>query len=119
MGLSLKLFLFLILLLQLFLILHTIKSKKMSMRYGSFWIFILVLMSIAVIFPNLFITISNFFGFETASNMIFLVGFFFLFYIIFILTISLSKQQTVIKILIQEISILKSKFENYELEKRK
>lgn len=118
MNLSLKLFLFLILLLQLFLILYTIKSKKMSMRYGSFWIFILVLLSIAIIYPNMFISMSNFFGFETTSNMIFLIGFFFLFYIIFILTISLSKQQSVIKILIQEISILKSKIQDYESEGR-
>ena len=81
----------------------------MSIRYGSFWIFLLILMSIAVIFPNILINISNFFGFEVASNMIFLIGFFFLFYIIFILTISLSKQKDQIKTLIQEISILKEK----------
>ena len=83
----------------------------MSMRYGTFWMFILILMGIAVVFPNIFIHISTFFGFETTSNMLFLFGFFFLFYIIFILTISLSKQQSVIKALIQEISILKSKKE--------
>ena len=81
----------------------------MSMRYGSFWIFLLILMSIAVIFPNILISISDYFGFEVASNMIFLVGFFFLFYIIFILTISLSKQKDQIKSLIQEVSILKER----------
>ena len=107
MNLILKLFLFLIILFQLILIIHTIKKRKMSMRYGSFWIFLLILMSIAVLFPNILISISDFFGFEVASNMIFLVGFFFLFYIIFILTISLSKQKEQIKTLIQEVSILK------------
>lgn len=114
MDLSLKLFLFLLILLQLFLIIRTIKSRKMSMRYGSFWIFILILMSIAVILPNIFIGISNFFGFEAASNMIFLIGFFFLFYIIFILTMSLSKQHSTIKALTQEISLLKERVNKYE-----
>ena len=114
MDLSLKLFLFLLILLQLVLIIHTIKSRKMSMRYGSFWIFILILMSIAVLFPNILINLSNFFGFEVASNMIFLVGFFFLFYIIFILTMSISKQHTTIKNLTQEISILKERVEKNE-----
>ena len=109
MNIILKLFLFLILIFQLILIIHTIKKRKMSMRYGSFWIFLLILMSIAVIFPNILISISDYFGFEVASNMIFLVGFFFLFYIIFILTISLSKQKDQIKSLIQEVSILKER----------
>ncbi len=115
MNLSLKIFLFFILLLQFILIIYTIKSRKISMRYGSFWIFILVLMCIAIIFPNIFINISSLFGFETTSNMLFLFGFFFLFYIIFILTISLSKQQAIIKILIQELSILKAKIEKKDI----
>lgn len=114
MELALKCFLFILLILQLILIVHTIKSRKMSMRYGSFWVFILILMSIAVLFPNIFITISNFFGFEVASNMIFLIGFFFLFYLIFILTISLSKQNAIIKNLTQEISILKERVNKNE-----
>lgn len=114
MNLSLKLFLLLIIFLQLVLIIHTIKSRRMSMRYGSFWIFILLIMVIAVIFPNMFITISNFFGFEVASNMIFLIGFFFLFYLIFILTMSLSKQNLIIKNLTQEISILKERVNSNE-----
>lgn len=114
MNFSLKIFLFFILLLQLVLIINTIKTKKMSMRYGSFWMFILALMAIAVIIPSIFTKASTFFGFETTSNMIFLIGFFFLFYIIFILTMSLSKQQTIIKTLIQEVSILKTNIQNEE-----
>lgn len=114
MNISIKLFLFFLILLQLLLIIHTLKSRKMSMRYGSFWIFILILMSIAVVFPNIFIKLSGFFGFEAASNMIFLIGFFFLFYIIFILTMSLSKQHSTIKNLTQEISILKERVNKNE-----
>lgn len=112
MNISLKIFLFIVLIIQLMLIINTLKLRKMSMRYGSLWMFILILMAIAIIFPNIFTKMSMFFGFETTSNMIFLIGFFFLFYIIFVLTMSLSKQQSTIKALIQEISILKSKLNN-------
>ena len=112
MNISLKIFLLVLLLLLLFLIIKTIKSKKLSMKYGSFWIFLIIIMVIIVIFPQLLFKISNIFGFEVASNMIFLLGFFFLFYIIFILTISLSIQNNKIKTLIQEISILKESVKN-------
>lgn len=107
MDLKLKIFLLLILFLQLILIVKTIRLKRLSMRYGGFWIFILIILSFVVIFPEILFKLSDFLGFEVASNMIFLVGFFFLFSIIFILTTSLSKQNNKIKILIQELSILK------------
>ncbi len=107
MDLTLKLFLICLLLFQLFLIVRTIKKKKLSMKYGSFWIFLLILMTIVVIFPSILFKASEFFGFEVASNMIFLIGFFFLFYIIFILTTSISIQNEKIKLLIQEVSLLK------------
>ena len=116
MSIHLKLFLLLLLLTQLLLIVRTINKKKLSMKYGSFWIFLLIIMSIIVIFPTILFKISNIFGFEVPSNMIFLIGFFFLFYIIFILTISISIQNEKIKLLIQELSLLKESVNN---EKRK
>ena len=44
--------------------------------------------------------------------MMFLIGFFFLFYISFIITTSISIQNEKIKLLIQEVSILKESVEN-------
>ena len=107
MNISLNIFLLFLLLLLLILIIRTVRIKKLSMRYGSFWIFLILIMVIIVMFPELLFKISDVFGFEVASNMIFLLGFFFLFYIIFILTISISIQNERIKLLIQEISMLK------------
>lgn len=107
MNIMLKVFILLLIIFQLILIVRTAKLKKLSMRYCSFWILLLLLMTVIVIFPNMVFSISNFFNFEASSNMIFLLGFFFLFYVIFILTISISVQNEKIKLLIQEISILK------------
>lgn len=108
----LELFLISLLLMQLFLIVRTVKLKKLSMKYCSFWIFLIILMTIVVIFHDLVFKISGLFGFEASSNMIFLLGFFFLFYVIFILTISISIQNEKIKLLIQELSILKESVNN-------
>ena len=107
MDLKLKIFLLLIIFFQLFLIVKTVRKKRLSMRCGGFWIFLLLIMTLVVIFPNFLFILSDFFGFEVASNMIFLVGFFFLFSIIFILTTSISIQNHKIKILIQDFIIKK------------
>ncbi len=107
MNIVLQIFLLALLILQLGLIIHTMRRKKMSMKYGSMWIFLLFLMAIVVIFPGLVMKISNLFGFEATSNMVFLLGFFFLFYLIFILTAGISMMNEKIKLLIQEVSMLK------------
>lgn len=112
MMIQLQIFLLIFLLFQLLLIIKTIKNKRLSMKYGSLWIFLLLLMAIVVIFPKILFKLSHLFGFEVASNMVFLVGFFFLFYIIFILTISISIQNEKIKVLVQEVSMLKESVNN-------
>lgn len=109
MSVILKIFLIALLIFQLILIVNTVKRKKISMKYASFWIFLILIMAIVVIFPKIVFIISKIFGFEKASNMIFLLGFFFLFYIIFILTTSISIQNEKIKLLIQELSLLKER----------
>lgn len=105
----LKIFLLIILFLQLILIIHTTKKRKFSIKYATMWILLVFMMMIVVIFPNILYGASNFLGFEVTSNMIFLLAFFFLFYMIFILTASISIQNEKIKLLIQEISILKER----------
>lgn len=83
MNINLKLSLIILLILQLVLIINRVKRKKMTMKYASFWILLIIIMSIVVIFPGIVFKLSNIAGFEEASNMIFLLGFFFLFYVSF------------------------------------
>ena len=112
MSIVLKTFLLLILLLQIIMILHTVKKKKFSIKYACFWISMIFILVLIVIFPNFVFKLSNIAGFEEPSNMVFLLGFFFLFYIIFILTSSISIQNEKIKVLIQEVSLLKERIDN-------
>lgn len=112
MSTTLKITLIILLLFQLFLIMNRVKRKKMTMKYASFWIFLIIIMSIIVIFPTIIFKLSELMGFEKASNMMFLMGFFFLFYVSFIITTSISIQNEKIKSLIQEVSMLKESVEN-------
>lgn len=107
MSITLKLFIIVLLLIQLILIINIVKIKKISIKYASFWISLVFMMFIVVIFPDFIFCLSDLFGFESSSNMIFLLGFFFLFYTMFIITIWISIQNTKIKLLIQELSMLK------------
>lgn len=114
MKLSLRIFLIILLLIQMFLIIHRIKSKKISMKYASLWILVIFLLILASIFPSIIINLSKLFGFEASSNMVFLLGFFVMFYIAFILSISISKQNEKVKCLIQELALLEKRVEKFE-----
>ena len=109
MSFNLVVFLIVMLIFQLMLIIRTVKHKKLTMKYASFWILLLLLMSIIVFFPRIIYKLSELAGFETPSNMIFLLGFFFLFYVSFVITTSISVQNEKIKLLIQEVSLLKER----------
>lgn len=109
MSTILKMFLIIILLFQLILVVNTVRKKQISMKYASLWIVLVLAMCMVVIFPQIVMFMSELMGFETTSNMVLLLGFFFSFYMIYIHTISISVQNEKIKLLIQEISILKEK----------
>ena len=117
MNISLKIFLLILLFSQLFLIVKIVKRKKMTIKYACFWIFLILLMGIITVFPEIVYKLSSLFGFEVTANMIFLLGFFFLFYIAFVITTSVSIQNERIKSLIQEVCILKESVSNDEKRK--
>ena len=117
MSIKLKLSLILLLLLQIILIIKIVRRKKLTIKYACFWLILIIMMGIVIAFPEIVYKLSELSGFEIAANMVFLMGFFFLFFTVFILTTSISVQNEKIKALIQEISILKESVENDEKRK--
>ena len=101
MSVNLKIFLIILLIFQVVLIINRLKRKKMT----------IIIMGVIVVFPTIVFKLSKLAGFEEPSNMIFLLGFFYLFYVSFIITTSISVQNEKIKTLVQEISILKERVE--------
>ncbi|MEG0034930.1 MAG: DUF2304 domain-containing protein [Bacilli bacterium] len=117
MNIELKITLLVVVLILIILVLNTLKNKNIMTKYALLWIISSFVMLIAVIFPNIFESISKILGFETTSNMIFLFGFFILLCISFSLTLIISKQKKEMVNLIQQVSILNYRFEN-EVKKR-
>lgn len=114
MQISLKIALIVILLIYLFCIAKSVKRKSMRIGYLIFWIIIGIVFIIALLIPNLVETCSSFLGFEMPINMIFSIAIFIILYLIYNLTILISKEENKNTLLIQEISILKKRVEELE-----
>lgn len=120
MQISLKLALIIIVLIYIFCILKAVKRKNMRIGYLIFWSISGVILIIALLIPNLVENISNILGFEMPINMIFSVAIFIILYLIFDLTILITKEHNKNIMLIQEVSMLKKRvndLENKKMEK--
>lgn len=119
MTMNLKIALIIITLAYIFLILKKIKKKEMQTSHCTFWIISGILLVIAISVPNFIELLTNFLGFELPANMLFCITIFVAFYLIFNLTIKVSKiYQDNIK-LVQEVSMMKQRLEKIEKEKTK
>lgn len=99
------------------MVLTELKKKSIMTKYALLWILSSIAMLISICFPILLEEVSIFLGFEKTSNMIFLIGFFILFCIVFGLTMIISKQKKEIIALIQQVSILTYRYESDEEKK--
>ncbi len=100
--------------LLLFIILYIVRKGRITIKYSLVWLFSILIILISAIIPNFMMSISNFLGFQTMSNMIFSLLIALLIFICISLTIIVSGQKEKIKLLIQEVSILKRKIEENE-----
>ena len=114
MQVSLNIVLIIITLVYLFLILRSIRKKKLQMSFSVFWLITGIVLIIALLIPNLVENIAKLLGFEVPANMVFCLTIFVSFYLIFNLTIYISKENKKNTLLIQEISMLKKRVENLE-----
>ena len=110
----LKIALIIVLLVYIFIILKSVKRKNMRIGYLVFWSITAVVLIIALLIPNLVESISNFLGFGVPVNMIFSAAIFIILYLIFHLTVLISKEQKRNVQLIQEVSMLKKRVQELE-----
>lgn len=111
---NLKVALILIVIMYLFFIIKSVKRKDMRINYLIFWSISGIALIVALLIPNLVETVSSKIGFEMPINMIFSIAIFIILYLIYNLTIQISKEQSKNIQLIQEISILKRRIDNLE-----
>lgn len=117
MTINLKIALIAITLIYMFLVLKEIRSKKLKLSFAIFWIISGIMLIVAIMTPNLIESLTKLLGFEVPSNMLFCITIFTAFYLIFNLTVKLSKEYQNNVTIVQEISLLKNRVE--ELERRK
>lgn len=98
-----------ILALIVFEVLNLTRRGKISIKYSLVWIFPCILMALFVLIPGFMVFVSKTIGFQTASNMIILILVGFLFIINLALTVIVTDQKEKIRLLVQEVSMLKGK----------
>lgn len=90
-----------------FTILYLLKKQKITIKYALIWIVIFFLLFIALIIPGFMDWITNKLGFQTPSNMVLSLLSGALIVISISLTVALSAHEKKIRLLIQEVSLLK------------
>ncbi len=109
MSINLRLGLIIVSLFILLFVCLILRKRKIPVKYSLVWIFSSLLILLISLVPDLFASIANFLGFITMSNMVIGLFIFVLLMITIILTVIVSDQRKKITLLIQEVSILKSK----------
>lgn len=109
MSSSLRLGLIIVSLVLLIIVLMQLRKRKIPVKYSLAWIFSSLVILLIAIIPEFFMHIANMLGFVTMSNLVIAMFIFMLLMISLMLTVVVSSQRRKITLLMQEISMLKSK----------
>lgn len=90
-------------------ILYLVKKRRISIKYSLVWILPCLTLIIFTLVPGFMAFVTKTLGFQTASNMILTLLICFLMVITIALTMIVTNQKDKIRLLIQEVSILKGK----------
>lgn len=90
-------------------IIYILRKGRIAIKYALVWFFAALMLLIFVIFPGLMNSLTNLLGFEVGSNMIFAGLIAMLIFINIALTVIVSGQSSKIRLLIQEVSMLKGR----------
>jgi hypothetical protein len=84
-----------------------LRKGKLPIKFSLLWVIAAIVLILVALIPNFLQLFMQLLGFQTLSNMLIGILIFILFYICIILTVIVSEQKESIKLLIQEVSILK------------
>lgn len=95
----------------LFFIFRSINKNKFLLENAGIWITVGIVLVVFSLFDSIPNWLSNFFGFQLTSNFLLFLAVIFLLIIVFLQSLQLSKHKNQVNIIIQELSILKSKLD--------
>lgn len=88
-------------------ILYLVIKNKLSIKYALPWLLSSLLLLLFAIIPGFLGFITDLLGFRTPSNMILILLICLLFVMTIVLSVIVSRQKDQIRLLIQEVSMLK------------
>lgn len=91
----------------IFFILYLVRRRRISIKYSLVWLLPCIVLVGFTLCPGCMVFISKILGFQTASNMVITALVCFLLIINLALTVIVTNQKDKIRLLIQEISIIK------------
>ena len=90
------------------IILNSVSKNKIPIKYSLFWIVAGIIILLVGAVPNFINIFTELIGFQTTSNLVVGIMLGILLCITLLLTIIISEQNKRIKLLIQEVSMIKS-----------
>ena len=87
-------------------IVNMVRKEALDIKFALSWLFVGVLVLALDIFPEIMTYMVHLLGIELPVNMMFFFGFCFTLFLLFTLTVKVSKQSEQIKRLAQEIALL-------------
>lgn len=112
MSLELKVIALMFLFFIILLIFNLIRKERVSIKYSIIWLTSLIVIFFFIVIPGFLSFATELLGFQTSSNMIISLLLAVLIIISIMLTVIVSKQKEQIRLLIQEISLIKEKLDN-------
>lgn len=97
--------------LMFILVIYLIHKNLFSIKYSLIWIFSITGFLLSALIPNFLTTIQTWLGFEVLSNMIFTILFGILIFLSLNLTVIVSRQKENIRLLTQEIALIKERID--------
>lgn len=114
MSLALKIVSISFLLFLIVMVIYLLKKDRITIKYSIVWLLPSFILLIFTLIPGFLSFTTKLLGFQTASNMVFALLIALLLMISIVLTVIVSRQKNQIRVLIQEVSLLKEKMRKYE-----
>lgn len=109
MNLNLILFAVLFSICIIIFILHLVAKERVNIKYAIVWLLMFIIIIVFTLIPGCLAFFTNLLGFQTPSNMVLTIMIAVLVIINITNTVINSDQDKKIRLLVQEVSILKNK----------
>lgn len=95
-----------------FFIVNMIRKYNLELRYSLLWMFFCLVNLILAIFSKISFVVASALGIKEPVNAIFLLSFIFQFFLIFSMTLTISRYSSKFTKLVQEVGILRKEVED-------